>query len=104
MTKDSAKELLNNPALKLVAMVVTVAISVGGSLHLVLKRIDRIETKMDTYIATQKGVDDVQNVLTLVNTNDIINVKEEFADVKEEVRAFVSKEGTLPKKINIESE
>lgn len=104
MTRDAAKELLNNPALKLVAMVLTVAISVGGSLHMVLKRIDRIETKMDTYIATQNGVDKLQDVLIRINTQDMINTKGLVSNVQDEVRSFVSREGTKPKPINIESE
>lgn len=97
MTKDSAKALMDNPALKLVVLVVTVVSSAWGAATAVLSRIDKIDSKLDQVIAVQDGRDDVQDVYSQQNA-------EEIKDLKRQLEYYTSQPAMKPKGTIIKSE
>lgn len=86
MTKDSAKDLLNNPALKFAGYVAGLC-----SLYFGLR------SEIRENRATQQGVDNVQNL-------QLSELKDDVLEINTWRFSFGSQPAMKPKPINIESE
>ena len=104
MARDSAKAFVESPIVKLIGLVVTVGLFVGGAYMGIVERQDEMNLKLTEFIAAQKGKDDVQDVQIRLNTEDMISVKDESKSLRLDFTAHVSREGTKPKPISVETE
>lgn len=90
MTKDSAKELLNNPAVKLAGLIFTQT-AMGCALYFGLRSEIR-ENK-----AIQTGIDNVQDLRIQTAEKGLVDLRNDF-------QSFVSRDGTKSRTPSVENE
>lgn len=106
MTKDSAKALMDNPAIKLVAMVATVLISAGGGVWAVLSKIEDVNSNLEKVIAIQQGKDNVQDVRQSNTEHDLSSLKQDVKEINDWriSFSFAPQPAMKPKPIEVEAE